>query len=58
MTVKTLNIKYKPQKLDDISFFIPKNMRNILDTLISIDDFFLLINGLFSDSGKTTTNLN
>jgi len=51
MTIKTLNIKYKPQKLDDIS--LPKNMRSILDTLISIDDFFLLINGP-SDSGKTT----
>ena len=51
MTIKTLNTKYKPQILNDIS--LQKNMRNILDTLISIDDIFLLINGP-SDSGKTT----
>lgn len=51
MTIKTLNTKYKPQILNDIN--LQKNMRNILDTLISIDDIFLLINGP-SDSGKTT----
>ena len=49
--METLNSKYKPYYLQDL--YLEPNIKNILDTLISIDNINILIKGK-SDSGKTT----
>lgn len=49
--METLNSKYKPYYLQDL--YLEQNVKNILDTLISIDNINILIKGK-SDSGKTT----
>ena len=49
--METLNSKYKPYYLQDL--YLEPNVKNILDTLISIDNINILIKGN-SDSGKTT----
>ena len=51
MKKKTLNCKYKPYHLNDL--FLQENIRNVLDTLISIDDINILVKGQ-TNSGKTT----
>ena len=51
MKKKTLNCKYKPYHLNDL--FLQQNIRNVLDTLISIDDINILVKGQ-TNSGKTT----
>lgn len=49
--METMNSKYKPYYLQDL--YLEPNIKNILDTLISIDNINILIKGN-SDSGKTT----
>ena len=49
--METLNNKYKPYYLQDL--YLEPNVNNILDTLISLDNINILINGN-ADSGKTT----
>lgn len=49
--METLNSKYKPYYVKDL--YLESNVKNILDTLISIDNINILIKGN-ADSGKTT----
>jgi DNA polymerase III delta prime subunit len=49
--METLNSKYKPYYLQDL--YLEPNVKNILDTLISLDNINILIKGN-ADSGKTT----